>query len=150
MISFLRGLFQGAWFSDFWLITWFLSSLPELTTRVPKAMAFQEWVIPEPLVFGLIVAGILKIVAGEKIWLDILGSNLLVFFSVVYVLGGFSIVSFFLHKWRLPATVRVLSYLILVQLPLDTVCALGVLDIWFDFRKLKTRQPERNGVTDKN
>lgn len=129
----------------FGLLAYYLVSfvLARVTTRVPKAMAFQEWVIPEPLVFGLIVAGILKIMAGEKIWLDILGSNLLVFFSVVYVLGGFSIVSFFLHKWRLPATVRVLSYLILVQLPLDTVCALGVLDIWFDFRKLKTRQPER-------
>ncbi len=128
----------------FGLMAYYLVSfiLSRVTTRVPKAMAFQEWVIPEPLVFGLIAAGILKVLAGEKIWLDILGSNLLVFFTVIYILGGFSIVSFFLHKWRLPVTVRFLSYLILVQLPLDTVCALGVLDVWFDFRKLKTRQTQ--------
>ncbi len=116
--------------------------LSRVTPRVPKAMAFREWVIPEPLVFGLIVAGILKIAAKDHGWMDILGSNLLFFFFVVYVLGGFCIVSFFLHKWRLPATLRVLSYLILVQLPLDAVCALGVLDIWFDFRKIKTSRPE--------
>lgn len=113
-----------------------------LTSRVPKAMAFREWVVPEPLVFGLIVAGVLKILSKNQGWMDLLGSNLLFFFFTIYVLGGFCIVSFFLHKWRLPATMRVLSYLILVQLPLDAVCALGVLDIWFDFRKIKTSPPE--------
>ncbi|HTC19956.1 MAG TPA: DUF2232 domain-containing protein [bacterium] len=128
----------------FGLIAYYLVSfiLSRVTTRVPKAMPFQEWVLPEPLVFGLIAAGIIKVVARQNVGLDLLGGNLLVFFTVIYVLGGFSIVSFFLHKWHLPATLRILSYLILVQLPLDTVCALGVLDVWFDFRKLKRPRTE--------
>lgn len=128
----------------FGLLNYYLLSfvLSRITPRVPKAMLFREWMIPEPMVFGLIIGGALKVVPYHQEGLDIAGSNLLLVFAMIYVLGGFSIVSFFLHKWRLPATLRVLSYLILVQLPLDTVCALAVLDIWFDFRKIKNPKPE--------
>lgn len=139
-----------AWLSAgcliFGLLAYYLVSLllSHVTTSIPKAMAFREWVIPEPMVFGLILAGIFKLMAKGNGWLDLLGNNLLCFFSAVYVLGGFSIVSFFLHKWRLPTTMRILSYLILilVQLSLETLCVFGVLDIWFDFRKIKSPRTE--------
>jgi uncharacterized protein YybS (DUF2232 family) len=132
-----------------WCLTWGLLAyyaasfaLARLTLRVPKAKAFREWVVPEPLIFGLIASGLAKVLAPKGEWLDLLGSNLLLFFAALYLLGGLSIVSFFFHKWRLPATLRVLSYVLLVQLTLDPLCILGVLDVWFDFRKLKSAPPE--------
>ncbi|HVZ80938.1 MAG TPA: DUF2232 domain-containing protein [bacterium] len=123
----------------YYLVSFVLS---RLTQRVPRAMPFKDWVIPEPLVFGLIGAGALKLIAGPSRELDLLAGNGLVLFGAIYVLSGFSIVAFLFNKWRLPATLRVLSYLILVQLPLETVGVLGVLDVWFDFRKIKSRKPE--------
>jgi uncharacterized protein YybS (DUF2232 family) len=126
------------------LLAYYLVSfvLSRLTRKVPKAMAFKDWILPEPLVFGLIAAGAGEILPGLTPGLVLLAGNLLVLLGIVYVMGGFSIVAFLFNKWRLPATLRVLSYLILVQLPLETVGALAVLDIWFDFRKIKSSKPE--------
>jgi uncharacterized protein YybS (DUF2232 family) len=126
------------------LLAYYLVSyvLSRLTQKVPKAMPFKEWVIPEPMVFALIASGALKVIPGLGEGWDLFAGNCLVIFGSIYVLGGFSIVAFLFNKWRLPATLRVLSYLILVQLPLETVGVLAVLDIWFDFRKIKSNKPE--------
>ncbi len=125
------------------LLAYYLATaiLSRVTTRVSKAIAFREWVIPEPLVFGLIIGGILKLFFRENSALDILGNNFLVFFVGLYTLGGLSIISFFFHKWRLPGFMRLFSYIVLLNLVFETVCCFGVLDVWFDFRKLKAAPP---------
>ena len=126
------------------LLAYYLSSsiLSRVTSRVSKPIPFREWVVPEPLVFGLIVGGLLKIVFKENAPMDILGNNFLVFFVGLYTLSGLSIVSFFFHKWRLPLAIRILSYLVILNLILETICCFGVLDVWFDFRKLKSAPKE--------
>jgi uncharacterized protein YybS (DUF2232 family) len=125
-------------------LAYYLSStlLFRATARVPKPLAFREWVVPEPLVFGLIVGGLLKIFTPENSWADIAGDNLLIFFTGLYTLGGFSIVSFFLNKWRLPGFLRFVSYVVLLNLVIESICAIGVLDVWLDFRKIKKTTPE--------
>jgi uncharacterized protein YybS (DUF2232 family) len=125
------------------LMAYYLASaiLSRVTTRVSKAIAFREWVIPEPLVFGLIIGGVIKLFFRENAWMDILANNFLVFFVGLYTLGGLSIISFFFNKWRLPAAMRLFSYIVLLNLVFETVCCFGVLDVWFDFRKLKGSAP---------
>lgn len=127
------------------LLAYYLCSslLSRVTRKVVKPISFRDWVVPEPLVFGLITGGLFKVIpffANGP--LDILGSNLLVFFIGLYTLSGLSIVSFFFHKWRLPPALRILSYLLLLNLVFETICFFGVLDVWFDFRKLKRTTPE--------
>jgi hypothetical protein len=100
-------------------------------------LAFREWVIPEPLVFGVIAAGLLKLIAEENTWKETVGNNLAVFFGGLYILGGLSIVSFFLNKWRVPAVLRFISYAVLLPIVWESFCAIGVLDVWLDFRKIK-------------
>ncbi len=114
--------------------------LRKITTRVSLPLAFREWIVPEPLVFGLILGCFLKLFAPLDGPLDVLGDNLLVFYSGLYFIFGFSIVSFFFYKWKLSRLLRWLSYLIIMcSLPIIvTVCCLGVLDVWFDFRKIKS------------
>ena len=137
-----------AWGAISWLVWGLLayyaasSILSRITTRVPKAIAFREWIVPEPLIFGLIAGGVLKLLAKDDGPLDILSDNLLVFFVGLYTLGGFSIVSFYLTKWRLPKILRVVSYVFIFWFTFFSVCSLGILDVWFDFRKLKTPPPE--------
>jgi hypothetical protein len=119
--------------------------LSRITPKVSKPIAFRQWVVPEPMVFGLIFGGMLKLGVlwfKAESWVDILGNNFVVFFLGLYTLGGLSIVSFFLHKWRLPAVLRFFSYILLIQVLFESICAIGVLDVWFDFRKLKALPPE--------
>lgn len=118
------------------------SILSRITTRVPKAIAFREWIVPEPLIFGLIAGGSLKLFASVNGPIDILADNLLVFFVGLYTLAGFCIISFFLYKWRFPRLFRVLGYIAICLLTVGSVCCLGILDVWFDFRKLKTPRTE--------
>lgn len=123
------------------------SILFRITPRVARPLAFRDWVLPEPLVFGLILGGLLKLAVvwaqgGEAA--EISGNNLLVFFVGLYTLGGLSIVSFFFEKWRLPKILRLLSYVVLFQVLFEAIFALGVLDVWRDFRKTKTLPPETN------
>jgi hypothetical protein len=117
------------------------SILSRITTRVPRAIAFREWIVPEPLVFGLIAGGSLKLFALDNGPLDILADNLLVFFVGLYTLAGFSIVSFFLYKWRFPRMLRLVGYIVIFWLTFCSVCCLGILDVWFDFRKIKSSVP---------
>jgi uncharacterized protein YybS (DUF2232 family) len=129
------------------LLAYYLVSsiFSRITPKIPKAISFREWMIPEPLVFGLIMGGILKLFAQyfnkDDSWLEILSNNLLVFFLGLYTLVGLSIISFYFYKWRLPAALRVLGYIVAFLFTLYSVCCLGVLDVWFDFRKLKTPPP---------
>jgi len=65
-------------------------------------------------------------------------------FAVVlacYFAQGLSIVSYFLHRFGLPRGLRVATYLIIAlqQLATALVVALGVFDLWGDFRRLSPR-----------
>jgi len=155
-IGMLKGFFQKYVFYSFpaWLAVACLlvglvayhlcaSLLSRITPRVSKPMTFREWVVPEPLVFGLIVGAILKLFFKENSVPDLVGDNLMVFFVGLYSLGGLSIVSYFFNKWRLPAAVRMVSYLLILNLFFETVCLFGVMDVWFDFRKLKKMTREK-------
>jgi hypothetical protein len=133
----------------FWCLVWGLLAyyavsafLNRITTRIPRASSFRVWIVPEPLIFGLITAGLLKMVAKENGWIDILGDNLVVFFLGLYTLGSLSIISFFFYKWRLPAMLRILGYAFVFLFSYSLIWCLGVLDVWFDFRRIKSPPPE--------
>jgi hypothetical protein len=121
------------------LIAYYLASsvLSRTTDRVPKAIPFREWALPEPLVFGLILAGALKLWAAQNGGWDILGDNLLVLFLGLYALVGLSLTSFFFHKWGLRPLFRVGLYALIFLVVFDVLFILGILDVWFNFRKPK-------------
>jgi hypothetical protein len=128
----LRNLVEG-------ILAYFIASLvlSRITPKVEKPLPFRSWLLPEPLVFGLIGAAFLKIWAPAGAWTDILGTNLLVLFLGLYILAGLSIVAFFFHKWNVRVLGRVMGYLLIAVFGANAVLCLGVLDVWFDFRKIK-------------
>ena len=121
------------------LLSYYLASylLLRVSDKVPRPVAFREWVLPETLVFGLILGGLLKAFGWDQGWLEVVSNNLLVLFAGLYILAGLSVCSFFLNRWRWPAVLRILCYGILLKAAMEVVCCMGVLDIWFDFRKIK-------------
>ena len=133
------------------LISYYLVStlLLRITVRVQRPLAFRFWVLPEFFIFGFIAACLLKLklLTPENSLGDLVGDNLLVFFIGFYALGGLSIVSFYFHKWRLSLFWRIVSYFLMFQFFLQAaalMACLGILDVWFDSRKLKAIPSEEN------
>lgn len=93
------------------------------------------WKAPEQLVWLLIIAGILLFLPLEGF--SVIGMNLLIVCGLIYLFQGLSIVVFFFRQKKIPKTVRLLFYgLILVQqYMLIVLIAFGLFDMWVDFRK---------------
>ncbi|MCX5835159.1 MAG: YybS family protein [Deltaproteobacteria bacterium] len=94
------------------------------------------WKIPDWLVWFVIASGGMMLLPLPEI--KLVGFNGLIIFLFVYLLQGFSIVHFFFKKKSVPRFLRTIFYLFLFvyQTLLLVVAAVGLFDIWIDFRKM--------------
>ncbi|HVO66843.1 MAG TPA: DUF2232 domain-containing protein [Syntrophales bacterium] len=95
----------------------------------------SRWKAPESLIWILIANGVMLLIPVE--WVQILGLNLLLICLFVYFLQGMSVIGFLfkaknVHRlFRIPCYVLIFAqqYIILI------VIAVGIIDLWIDFRK---------------
>jgi uncharacterized protein YybS (DUF2232 family) len=102
------------------------------------------WACPDRLVWGLIAAGFLLLTRVPP--LVTISLNLLIILLTIYFLQGVAIISFWFKKKNLPMGLRVLGYIMigLVQFLPFVVAAVGLFDIWGDFRKMRPKwQPKQ-------
>lgn len=111
---------------------------PETGGR-PPLDDWSRWSAPEPLVFVLIVGGS-ALLLGVKAATTV-GLNLLVVVGFVYFMQGLAIVGFFFRTREIPIALRVAGYMLIVaqQLLAVVVAAVGLADLWVDFRRRATR-----------
>jgi uncharacterized protein YybS (DUF2232 family) len=104
--------------------------------RFPDFGDLACWKMPDKVVWLVIAAGILMVVPEEVA--RIVGLNALIIVLFLYLLQGLSIVQFFFRTRSIPKTLRVLFYalIVLYQYLLVLISAIGLFDIWIDFRKL--------------
>lgn len=103
----------------------------------PAFGPLDQWKSPERLVWALIASGFaLFFSSGGIKWL---GLNALIVILAIYLLQGFSILFFFLNKYRVPPWVRMGIYFVIAfqQLFFLVLAAAGVFDQWIDFRKVE-------------
>ena len=118
-----------------------LSALSRGRYEVPGGH-FRSWKAPELLVWPLILAGFGMVYAqglAERVSL-----NVLTLLLPLYFLQGLAVVTHYFQKRGIPLFFRGLGYLlvtVLNPLPLMVV-AVGVFDLWADFRnpKIKNKQ----------
>jgi uncharacterized protein YybS (DUF2232 family) len=97
---------------------------------------FAAWHAPDVWVWGLIAALTLIVIPNELPRLA--GWNLAILFSVVYMAQGAAIVEHYLQKAHLKTFMRGLIITLILAMPsIVFVIALGVVDIWADFRKVR-------------
>jgi hypothetical protein len=102
----------------------------------PSQPSLAAWHAPDAWVWGLIAALALIMVPNEAARLT--GLNCAIVFSVVYLIQGLAIVEHVLRKARIQAVARSLIHTLILALPTVVfVIALGVVDIWADFRKVR-------------
>ena len=106
---------------------------------VLPGVEFHRFKVHELLIWVLIAAGfglLLPVNAVQDV-----GLNLLTVLLPVYFLQGIAIVTFYFRKKAFSLLARIFAYTIMLlvnPLPL-MVTALGVFDLWFDFRKPRVK-----------
>lgn len=118
-----------------------LSANLAITRRIAPAFAdfrLRYWRAPDPLIWVFIVTGFGMLVGGR--WLGIASSNVFVVLLGCYFLQGLAIVAYYLDRFGLPMSLRIGTYLLIAiqQLLAAVVLALGIFDLWGDFRRLHT------------
>ena len=107
-----------------------------VTEPAPAQTSLVSWHAPDSWIWGLIAALALIVVPQETARLT--GWNIAILFAVLYLAQGSAIVEHYLRKAGIKALGRgLLLALILVMPSIVFVVALGIVDIWADFRKVR-------------
>jgi uncharacterized protein YybS (DUF2232 family) len=95
----------------------------------------SQWKAPEKLIWLLIANGILLLIPLE--WLKFLGLNLLIICLFLYLIQGLSVISFLFKTKNIHKLFRIPCYFLIFaqQYIMVLVIAVGVFDLWVDFRK---------------
>jgi len=122
----LVNLFVGNWLLK--------NRTPEQTTGV----AFNEWRLPEYLVWMVIATGG-AIIAPHDL-ANTIGLNALFILGGLYLIQGFAILGHLFNRWSVPRPVRILVYLLLSQTyGIIFMAGLGLLEVWVDLRGSKQK-----------
>ena len=101
---------------------------------------FREWKCPEHVIWPFIASGfVLFVSAGNA--LTIFAVNILLITAVCYFIQGLAVVAYFFHKNNVPRFLRSATYILIIFQQMFTVlvAALGLFDLWGDFRRLKNK-----------
>ncbi|MDI3533942.1 MAG: hypothetical protein PWQ82_307 [Thermosediminibacterales bacterium] len=116
--------------------------LNRLGQKIENFPPLKYWQMPTYTV-ALFLTGIILMMFYNIYKIDILrflGVNLQMVFSFVFIIQGLALLSYFLNKFRVSKVFRVIIIFLFFFNPLFSQLLLwgGMLDILFDFRKLKT------------
>lgn len=101
----------------------------------PGPERLDEWGMPYPWVWVTILGGGLLLLPVEI--LGAVGVNLLILMGSLHLLQGMAVISNLFRQRRVPPFLRVVVYVLafLQQVLLVAIAAIGLFDLWFDFRK---------------
>ncbi len=101
----------------------------------PGPQRLDEWGMPYHWVWLTILAGTLLLLPVEMA--GAVGINVLIFMSSVHFLQGIAVISNFFRQKQVPPLLRGIVYALIFvqQILLLAVAAIGLFDLWFDFRR---------------
>jgi uncharacterized protein YybS (DUF2232 family) len=102
---------------------------------------FRQYRNPEPLVWLLITAGFCLLAPLQNIFY-LSALNVLIVVCSLYAVQGLAVISDYFSKHAVPRFVRIISCLLLIFQPFMVlaVAALGVFDLWGNFRSPNKQQ----------
>lgn len=112
---------------------------------IPVQMAeLSQWRTMPWLVWLFLVSGALILVPWT--YASFVGINIFLCLSLAYLLQGFAIIGYIFQKKHVPPLLRALFYFFIAiqQLLMIAIAAVGLFDIWMDFRKYFRTDPAEN------
>lgn len=110
---------------------------------LPAPLPLSLWRPWEELIWVLIAALGLSLL-GDGLLAD-LGLNLIVLMGMIYGVQGLAVLRFFAQRQRVPLLVELLFYIglfLVAGLAFLLLAGLGLLDTWFDWRRLRPTPAE--------
>ncbi|MGI6575065.1 MAG: YybS family protein [bacterium] len=133
-------LLMGSVFTAFLNFSVASMVMKKLKQPVADLPPFTLWRFPRNLVWGYVV-GIAFLFGG--IYYDVsllleIGENIQLIFSFIFGLAGLAVVQYLLQRYGVPKFFRAIAAFFILINPLffQLAAFLGILDIFFDFRKL--------------
>ncbi|MBT8333959.1 MAG: YybS family protein [Deltaproteobacteria bacterium] len=123
------------------LIIWFtMLSGNVMVRRVTGYQPWAEhrtWQLPDKVIWPFIGSALVVLLPLGAI--RVIGVNALISLSLVYFFQGFSILVFFMHKWKVPLLLRAFFYGMMLFQSFGTILLLivGIGDVWLDIRRIK-------------
>ena len=101
----------------------------------PKFAVLSIWKAPDWVVWIFIISGAFLFVPQNDI--NFIGLNVFLVACLIYLLQGLAIVSFLFQNKKVPVFFRYFFYFLIAvqQLLMIPIMAIGLFDIWVDFRK---------------
>jgi len=128
------------------LIVWFTmvagNQLLSRKTGIGPWPEYRFWTLPDKLIWALIISAVLVVLPLEPG--RTVGLNMLLVTGLLYCFQGIAIVLFYFYKWSVPRFLRAIIYVILFFQSFGAIflAILGVIDIWFDLRRLHSAENE--------
>ena len=96
----------------------------------------SRWEAPQWLIFPFLAAGFAMLIPVPRV--SLAAFNLFLILGFVYFGQGVAVLAAVLHRFRAPLLLRGVGYFLIFMNPLLMllVMLLGLLDLWFDFRRL--------------
>ena len=119
------------------------SLAPRLRLDLPAPLPLAHWRPWEELIWVLIAALALGLLADG--WLADLALNAAVLMALLYGAQGVAVLRFYARRQDVPLLVELIFYLALLLvagLAFIMLVGIGVLDTWFDWRRLRPAAPE--------
>ncbi len=110
---------------------------PRFGLSLPPATPFRLWRLWDELIWALI-ASLVLVLIGDGLLQD-LGLNALMIVAVAYAIHGAAVVHFYMGRLSVPVVVEVFLYVALVftvGVSIPFLAMVGVLDTWFNWRRL--------------
>ncbi len=104
----------------------------------------SRWHIPDWFVWSIVVGGFGSAFMGGMG--EIVASNLLILGLAVYSIQGIAVIHFFFIRSKIPIFLLAIGYFIIFSQPLliAGALAIGLVDVWADFRKLESPDKSDN------
>jgi len=105
----------------------------------PQLDALSRWRMPDAVIWVLIASGFGLFVPNPLV--AVIAGNVFAVVIASYFGQGLAIVSYFFERFGLPRGLRIATYVVIAlqQIAAALVVALGVFDLWGDFRHLTAR-----------
>jgi len=107
----------------------------------PEYPAFRNWRFPVSVFWMFILSWVFVLFGGNTVFGKI-GLNLQIVTQTLFIVQGVAIVYFFLSSYIQSRVIKIAILLFIVFQPLlsSILSWVGVLDTWFDFRKINVRK----------
>ncbi len=108
---------------------------PKFSLPFPDFGDLSQWRVPEKIIWLLIGAGFILLFPWEPT--RVAGLNILILLLPLYALNGLAVAEFFQQKLKVSLFFRLLFYVMLFAVPyvIIAACLVGLVDVWFEFRK---------------